>query len=272
MKRTTEILLVSMPFAPLEQSHVTETALLGAARTRGIRAEALYASLRLGEKIGTAFYRFLSEDWWSRDTLVGEWLFSRPAELSTEEEHGVYGMRIQEEYRRLARERIGDSNLLSSVDFGELRTVCMQLVRDEAEKIVRFQPRIVCCGSSFCRRAASVAVLQIIKSLDPSIATMIAGAEGEDQMDAADLRRYPWVDYVFPEHAEETFLAICGLVLNDGTGSIRPGVPLGVTQCTNRRCALGEGYAFCKYFSHKDRFGAMSEAGISTFTGSRHPA
>ena len=86
-----------------------------------------------------------------------------------------------------------------------------------ARRILKRGPRIVGCTSTFEQHCPSLALLRRIKELDPTVVTMLGGANCEAEMGWAAIRAFPWVDFVVSGEADEIFAPLCALVMRRGT-------------------------------------------------------
>ena len=85
-----------------------------------------------------------------------------------------------------------------------------------AEHVVKQRPRIVGCSSVFQQHCASLALLRRVQEIDPSIVTMLGGANCEGVMGIATHRQYRWVDYVVSGEADKLLPELCRLIFAHG--------------------------------------------------------
>ena len=85
-----------------------------------------------------------------------------------------------------------------------------------AREILALGVRAVGCTSTFEQHVASLALLRRVKELDPTVATLLGGANCEAEMGAATHRNFPWVDFVVSGEAEELLPGLVRRILAEG--------------------------------------------------------
>src|SRR5262249_13110984 len=84
----------------------------------------------------------------------------------------------------------------------ELRRQTPDFVDFAAREVLRHEPRVVGCTSTFQQHVASLALLKRIRELDPSVVTLIGGANCETVMGKTTHQSFPWVDVVVSGEAD----------------------------------------------------------------------
>jgi ribosomal peptide maturation radical SAM protein 1 len=237
----TDIVLVSMPFAPFFTPNAGIGVLTAAARKAGLAVSATYPAIRLGQQIGTVLYNFIAETYSARVTLLGDWLFAgclsdEPTQVPEEYEQ-IY----QQSYRNFLEGFLNERATALITPLKELREQCREFLECEAQQLVALNPRIVGCSSTFFQHAASLALLKRIKALKPDILTMIGGANCEADMGYETARQFPWVDFVFSGEADDTFPTLCQIVFATGKPVSVADLPYGVY--TSEKIRLQEQFA-----------------------------
>jgi magnesium-protoporphyrin IX monomethyl ester (oxidative) cyclase len=97
-----------------------------------------------------------------------------------------------------------------------LRAYAPTFVDEVARAVLARRPRLVGCSSTFEQHCASLALLRRIKELDPSVITMLGGANCEAEMGWGTIRCFPWVDVVVSGEADGLFAPLCQLLLDQG--------------------------------------------------------
>jgi ribosomal peptide maturation radical SAM protein 1 len=97
----------------------------------------------------------------------------------------------------LSRERLQD-----------LREQAQAFISRTAEEILRINPRIVGCTSTFAQHTAALALLRHIREVDPSIITLMGGANCETIMGRTTHRCFEWVDFVVSGEADELIVQL----------------------------------------------------------------
>jgi ribosomal peptide maturation radical SAM protein 1 len=97
-----------------------------------------------------------------------------------------------------------------------MRDAATNFVDRTARQILELHPGIVGCSSTFLQTTSSLALLKRIRELDPSIVTMIGGANCEGIMGEATHRCFPWVDYVVSGEADHIIAGLVERILSEG--------------------------------------------------------
>ncbi len=217
-----DVTLVSMPFSPFFAPSPGIGQLASSARTGGLDTRAFYANLRFLKLIGFTTYEFLS-DLIGASELVAEWVFSSaafsgfdyprfqdPSFFVDEDAHfnntlfpnlGAH----QEGFKSHCRNRIMEAHDLAG-----------GFVDAMAAEILSGRPKIVGCSSSFAQNCSSLALLRRIRESDPSVVTMMGGANCEAEMGLVIKKNCPWVDYVVSGEADLIFPELCRKAIEFG--------------------------------------------------------
>ncbi|MBM3540823.1 MAG: RiPP maturation radical SAM protein 1 [Alphaproteobacteria bacterium] len=103
------------------------------------------------------------------------------------------------------------------------------------ERVLAERPRVVGCTSTFQQHVASLAFLRALAAADPSIITVMGGANCESVMGRATHRNFPWIDYVVSGEAEEIAVPLFRLALDRGRDASAAEVPEAVFAPVHRR-------------------------------------
>jgi len=212
--------MVYMPYGPLERPSLALGVLKVALQRANISCEVQYPNLRFAEWIGTAAYADLA---WVREENMGEWTFSGAAFPEFTPNHAEYMERVTWIFARDEREAEAACRVL-----WEIRHQATRFVDQIAREIVAQKPRILACSSTFQQHCAVLALTRRVKELDPSIVTVLGGANCEAEMGVATLLEFGWVDYVISGEAEVLFPELCRNLLqglkmgNDAPGILGP--------------------------------------------------
>src|SRR6056297_3064199 len=90
----------------------------------------------------------------------------------------------------------------------QLRHLAPGFIAGLAERIVAQRPDVVGCSTSFAQNTASLALIKEIRSLDPSITTVLGGANCDGEMGEALHRCFPQVDLVVRGEGEPAILPL----------------------------------------------------------------
>ncbi len=236
-----DVLLVTMPYSNIHRPSIALGLLKASLRGSGITCGIDYANLRFAELVGLDITGLM---YFTRtDSLIGEWTFAGaafPEHRTTAED--ILGKASVYQTPNLPSAAVRDRDFAGV--FEHVRSVAPGFVDDTARRLLARRPRIVGCTSTFEQQTASLALLRRIKALDPSVITMLGGANCEAEMGWAVIRAFPWVDYVVSGEAEGLFPALCRLALERGTDVPADELPSGVLGAVHARsAAYGPGRA-----------------------------
>lgn len=212
------ICLVHMPYAAVERPSIGLGILQSALREAGLATEMVYANLLFAERVGLARYKMV--EFTPTDVFVGEWTFAGAAFPDFTPDHDAYM-------------RLADIDVCTALygcekaweTFWSLRDEAPRFIDELARDILRRAPRIVGAGSTFQQHCASLALLRRIRELDPSVVTLLGGANCESAMGAATHRNFAWVDYVVSGEADELIVDLCQRIVEKGRDVANDEVP-----------------------------------------------
>ena len=128
-------------------------------------------------------------------------------------------------------------------DLRAVRQAAAGFIDRAAERVLATGARIVGCTSTFEQQAASLALLRRVRELDPTVITLLGGANCEGVMGRTAHRSFPWVDYVVAGEADALIADLCRRILAEGreipAGELPPGV-YGPAHRDGGRTPLGE--------------------------------
>lgn len=222
-----DMLFVSMPFAAVERPSLALGTLASALTADGIATRTIHGNLVFAERVGPALYEMLNN---SDITLqIGEWTFSEAAFGDPGDVDGYVELLVA---AGVARGGLKDWLLTA-------RDAANAFIDDFAETIVAQAPRILGCSSVFQQHCASLALLRHVQRRDPSIVTMMGGANCEAAMGIATHTNYPWVDYVVSGEADKLLAPLCHQILAQGRDVPHAALPYGVIGPRSRDTADG---------------------------------
>ena len=218
-----DVALVLMPWAEVRRPSIALGILKAALARTGIRAGVEYANLSFVEEIGAEAAAVVQSG--RVDLSIGEWTFAGaafPESDSTPDE-------LFAEPRRLGQSHWLDGR--GDGAFGEVlaavRALAPRFVDATARALLARGARIVGCSSTFEQHCASLALLRRVKQLDPSVVTLLGGANCEAEMGWATLREFPWVDIVVSGEADELIAPLCAVLLEHGPAVRADELPAG---------------------------------------------
>ncbi len=226
-----DVVLVLMPYAAIERPSIALSILKSVLDQERITSSVVYGNLMFAEEIGVYAHDIIGKT--QSHSLGGEWTFASAAFPGFEGnedgffEHigpGLAGL------MPLVRRHGGQGSMRGILRAVRRRTP--DFVDRLARRVLEARPRIVGCSSTFQQHCASLALLRRIKELDPSVVTVIGGANCEQSMGLATHRECPWLDYVVSGEGEEVFRALCLAVMGgdnayDPSRDLLPGQAIG---------------------------------------------
>jgi len=229
-----DVLLVTMPYGNIHRPSIALGLLKASLQGTGITCGVDYANLRFAELVGldvTGLMYFTRTD-----SLIGEWTFAGaafPEHVTTA--GAILGRASLHQTPNLPATAVRDREFAGV--FEQVRSLAPSFVDDTARRVLARRPRIVGCTSTFEQQTASLALLRRIKALDPSVITMLGGANCEAEMGWAVIRAFPWVDYVVSGEAEGLFPTLCRVALDRGIDVPAEDLPPGVLGAVHARAA-----------------------------------
>lgn len=235
--------LAQMPYAALERPSIALGILKSLLNEADISSTTIYPSLWFAEEIGLDSYWGIVVG--SGEDLIGEWTFSGAAFPEFQPDHEHYLSFAQELLKHtygysFLKKRVGRQRIVDHL--WEIRNKAEVFVDQVARKVLRKEPRVVACTSSFQQHCASLALLRKVKEYDPSVITMIGGANTDSSMGVLTWYEFPWVDVVFSGEAEDVFVQMVRHLIKDGVDEMAEvgleGVIAGKRTDTNRSALL----------------------------------
>jgi magnesium-protoporphyrin IX monomethyl ester (oxidative) cyclase len=234
-----DVVFVNMPFAALERPSLGLGTLKAILSRAGISSVVRYPNLAVGERLGAHTYQMLAR--MSVADLLLEWVFTKAAfpDFATDPRPFMrFVLSIPKPMLRRIEPDGGHEGIWSKID--SLRNDAAELIDATAAGILALRPRIVGCTSTFQQHVASIALLRRIRELDPSIITMMGGANCETRMGLATHKSFPWIDYVVSGEADAIITPLCRAALAEGRDADPDRLPDGVIAPAHRL----NGYAF----------------------------
>ncbi len=185
---TTDICLITMPYASLERPSLPLGLLDNYISAFGHQVDVIYGNLKFAKMLGIDKYYNVESA--NNEALAGEWTFSAAA--FPDKNHNDQGYFDLLDFAPASRE-----NLLA------IRQTAEQFIDELAEEVLAKNPKIVGCSSTFQQNCASLALLRKIKAKRPDIITLMGGANCEGIMGQTISDCFDWVDYVFSGESDE---------------------------------------------------------------------
>lgn len=179
-----------MPYGILERPSLALGSMQASLRRAGSACNTVYANLEFASRVGSRPYSLIGQS--DAKDLLGEWTFARAAFGSQEEDYEAYHREIY--FEHFAHLGVSKPALWKSLAY--LRDHAQAYVEELAGRLLSLGARVVGCTSTFQQHCASLALLRRLKELDPSVVTMMGGANCEGPMGVVLKRNCPWVDYL----------------------------------------------------------------------------
>lgn len=212
-----DVALVLMPYASVERPSAALGTLKACLTRDGVCATVLYANLRFAEALGLIGYESINAS--AIANRIGEWTFAGAAFPDDDLQPDAYIATLSEV--------LGHPPGLAG-QLERVRALADAFVERTARQVLALHPRIVGCSSMFQQHAASLALLRRVRSLDPSVVTILGGGNCEGRMGWTTHRRFPWLDFVVSGEADALFGPLCRAILEHGrdvpVASLGPGV------------------------------------------------
>jgi ribosomal peptide maturation radical SAM protein 1 len=193
------VLLISMPFGPVERPSLALGLLHAHCARLGIECRTSYLNLEFAELVGMRDYGWLSGKA-PYTAFAGEWVFAE----------AVYGPRPSVDERYLARVmserwRSSDHDIQR---LQRIREAVPGFLDRSADQIVADGYTLVGFTSVFQQNLASLALGARLKQRSPDITLAFGGANLEEPMGSALRRQFPFMDLTFSGEADRSWPAV----------------------------------------------------------------
>jgi ribosomal peptide maturation radical SAM protein 1 len=193
------VLLASMPFGAVERPSLA-LGLLGAhCRRNDVPCETRYLTISFAEAIGLADYNWIVNEL-PYTAFAGEWVFAEALYGPRPEADGQY---VEQVLRRTWQLTPSDVQRLLRV-----RTRVEPFLAACVRRMVAEDHTFVGFTSVFHQNIPSLAIARLLKEQQPSVTIAMGGANWEEEMGAALLEQFPFVDMAFSGEADRSFPAV----------------------------------------------------------------
>ncbi len=215
-----EVQLVQMPFAGIERPSLAIGMFTTSLREIGVETKGVYAGIDFAEYIGLPSYFLIRMA--SPSSLLGEWFFTRSA--FREEASGLRpipgGNHYFDTSVSLVRNILDSSGAKTMEGFlSKVQAKATEFIDRLAAQLVEQGTRVVACTSMFDQQVASLALLRRVKELDPSVVTVIGGANCAGPMGVAVHRCFPWLDFTATGEFDLDVGRVLGSLAREGKSS-----------------------------------------------------
>lgn len=211
-----DVCLVNMPYASLNRPSLALGLLKAVLEREGIATAVLYPNLWFAEEAGLRLYHLCSSQF-PKEFLAGEWSFAEAAFPGAPRDDEEYLRRLGAAHASIPGYHRGPGDAPRLVaDLRAVRDAATAFLDRAARRVLETGARVVGCTSTFEQHAASLALLRRIREIDPSVITLLGGANCEGVMGKATHRSFPWVDYVVSGEADAFVADLCREILAHG--------------------------------------------------------
>lgn len=205
--------LVAMPYTSLQRPSLALGLLKAVLEREGLPVRTLHPYLDWAEEAGLRRVLTCTVAV-PTDYLVGEWTFSEAAFRQAAPDPEAWLAAFPETMG--ASYSAPDRREAFMADLRAMRARAPGFVDRMARRVLDLHVRAVGCTSTFSQHVASLALLRRVKELDPTVATLLGGANCEADMGEATHRNFPWVDFVVSGEAEEVLPGLVRRILAEG--------------------------------------------------------
>ncbi len=235
-----DIVLTIMPFAPILLPPLNIGLLTASLKENNLNVGTTFPALRLCNKLGITYYNNIFRNWNCRETLFGDWLFSNTVYKENTNLDKKYLKYFQDNIIKNKPKNNLDKNseLTDYVNFPkdfednnkifEIRKICEAFLQEEVEKILKMNPKIVACTSSYSQHIATIGLMKMLKTRNPQLITMIGGSNCEAEIGYETLKCFKWIDYLFSGEGDKNFPLLCKMLLDKNQVLSKNEIPFGV--------------------------------------------
>lgn len=192
-----DVLLILPPFAGVEGPSIGLHVLQACAKEYGFSVQVVYINMVFAYLLGYETYKSMCS---SHDRMIGEMFFANAAYGTSP--FSKPGFDIDSCF-----EMISD-NSSEKINKDTIKKVYFELdglLNKIVDEILQYDYKIIGCSTTFNQTAASIALLNRIKSKNPKITTIMGGANCECEMAEGILSLSNKIDYVFSGKSELSF-------------------------------------------------------------------
>lgn len=203
-----KVLMVSMPFGPLNMPSIGLSLLQSCLKDKGIASQCLYMTLPFAKAVGVDLYNDITAGKPDSADMLGEWIFAEtltPGKTSSPDEFLKSVLMVGGKNTPETRDFFGKA--LAARDQAEA------FIERCAAEISWGQYPVIGFTSIFQQNVASLALAKRIKSAYPHVRIVFGGANAEGVMGLELLQNFPFVDAVVSGEGEIAFPLLVQKVL-----------------------------------------------------------
>ncbi|MSP62210.1 MAG: RiPP maturation radical SAM protein 1 [Myxococcales bacterium] len=213
-----DVLLVALPWAPIESPSIALGTLKGVLDRSGISSRVLYLSLTWMEHLAASRERYGIQDYRQIALApdgIGEWIFAVPPYQD------LRGDEDERYFEHLRAAGFGWDEIARAI---AMRALVPAFLARAVDEILAAQPRIVGFTSTFSQNLAALATSRLLKTRAPSLRVVFGGANCDGPMGAALHRAFPWIDAVVRGEGEPVLPSLVRDLLAGGPIKPQPGL------------------------------------------------
>lgn len=218
-----EVCLVQMPFSTALTPSLALSILKGELIKAGIGSWIEYANLRFLKLLGDKRYILTAVNV-KNAHMAGEFVFAKATGLPFKYNEAAYYQWMEKQKENCFYGTQGEELIRQ---LPEIASLTDAFIEDVARRILKQNPKIVACASTFFQVNSTIALFRKIKELRPDIITVIGGANCMGTAGIALANEIEWIDFAFSGEADECFAQLCQLLLMHGTAVKQDALPYG---------------------------------------------
>ncbi len=222
-----QVLLINMPFGPLNLPSLGLSLLKGALNQKGILTKVCYYNILFANTIGEEKYKAISNGFPRSVDQAGEWLFSACLFPDKADDSKAF---INEVIYGCNKHHAKDL-YYAKQDLVKFAKTLLQIKQKTdafldtcLEDILKRKPKIVGFTSIFQQHVASLALAKKIKAAQPDILIIFGGANCEGAMGRETLKQFHFVDAIVSGEGDEAFPMLVETYLNTEQLIQAPGI------------------------------------------------
>lgn len=209
-----DVCLVNMPYASLNRPSLALGLLKALLEREGVSTGVVYPNLDFAEVVGLPLYNLASSHF-PKEFLAGEWTFAAAAFPDAVRDDEAYLRHIAGAYQQVAGYGRQPSDAIRlQKNLRKVRAAATGFIDQAARQALATGARVIGCTSTFEQHVASLALLRRIREIDPSVVTLLGGANCESVMGRTTHRGFPWLDYVVSGEADALVGDLCRKILD----------------------------------------------------------
>lgn len=221
------ILLINMPFGPLNTPSLGLSLLKSGLSQRGISSRILYLNIAFANLIGEEPYRLISQGFPRNVDQIGEWIFSKnlfPDHQKNDFE--FIGEIIQGNNKYHSKEFYLSTYDLETFiqDVSWARKQVDGFLNDCLKIVLEHNPKVIGFTSIFQQHFASLALAQAIKKEKQETLIVFGGANCEGLMGSESVQQFDFIDVVVSGEGDRVFPDLAEEYLQTGNLIKVPGV------------------------------------------------